>query len=181
MNKIEFIDKLEKKLKYLPKEDREDAISYYKEYLEDMGVSESEDVTDKLGNPSEIAAGIIAECTEKKIEENKNEKKVKNSTQIIWLVVIAVCSIPILIPVAIVLFMIILVVLTIALCLMISAVLSVIPVIFIPGIGQKLVCLGVSCIFFAIGLLMTIFCVELARLFIILIIKLVKYIVKKEK
>ena len=37
MNKTEFINKLEKKLKYISKEDREDAICFYKEYIEDMG------------------------------------------------------------------------------------------------------------------------------------------------
>ena len=36
MNKTEFIKQLEKRLRRLPKEDREDAIRYYEEYFEEM-------------------------------------------------------------------------------------------------------------------------------------------------
>ena len=37
MNKHTFLQRLEKALRHIPKEDREDAISYYTEYFEEMG------------------------------------------------------------------------------------------------------------------------------------------------
>lgn len=180
MNKVEFINKLNKKLKYLPNEDREDAVAYYREYLEDMGVSDTDDVTNKIGNPSEIAATIIAECTEKIIEDNKTNKKVKNSTKIVWLVIITILSMPILIPLAIVLVSVLLSVLLVAFCLMVSAIIAAVLIFVVSGIGQKLVSLGIAFILMAIGLLLVIGSIELSRLFIILIIKLVKVIGKKE-
>lgn len=181
MNKIEFLKKLDKKLRYLPKEDREDAISYYTEYLEDMGISDTDDVSDKLGNPTEIAAGIIAECTEKKLEDNKENGKVKTSTHIVWLIIIAVFSVPILIPLAIAFIIVLLSLVLAAACVIFAGGLCFISIFAVGGIGQKLVCLGAALIVTAIGILMLIGCTALTRLFIILIIKLIKKIVGKEQ
>ena len=50
MNKTEFLKALTKQLKYLPKEDREDAISYYSEYFEDSGIDDNEDVALRFGD-----------------------------------------------------------------------------------------------------------------------------------
>ena len=41
MNKTEFLKALEKQLKYLPKEDRDDALNYYSEYIDDMNLAEN--------------------------------------------------------------------------------------------------------------------------------------------
>lgn len=68
MNKTEFIKQLEKRLRRLPKEDREYAIRYYEEYFEEMGADDSTDVTSTLGTPNEIAREIIATCTEKHMD-----------------------------------------------------------------------------------------------------------------
>lgn len=181
MNKMEFVNKLEKKLRYLPVEDREDAIAYYKEYIEEMGADDVTDISAKLGSPSEVAAGILAECTQKKLKENEEGKKAANSTQIVWLIILAVCSIPVLIPLAIVLVIVLLAVLLVAFCMAFASVLSVVAMPYVMGIGQKLICLGTGCIFLALGILLVILCIELARTFILLIIKLIKKLGRKEK
>ena len=70
MNKKEFLGSLEKHLKYLPKEDREDALNYYSEYIDDYNFAENEDISAKLGNPKDIAKNIIKECAEKHIDNS---------------------------------------------------------------------------------------------------------------
>ena len=42
MNKHTFLQRLEKALRHIPKEDREDAISYYTEYFEEMGADDNQ-------------------------------------------------------------------------------------------------------------------------------------------
>ena len=64
MNKEGFIKELDKRLKYIPKEDREDAIEYYTELISDMGLDEAHDITERLGSPKECAKKILDECTQ---------------------------------------------------------------------------------------------------------------------
>ena len=45
MNRADYIKELGKRLKYIPKEDRDDAIEYYTELISDMGIDENEDET----------------------------------------------------------------------------------------------------------------------------------------
>ena len=45
-------------MRKLPYDDREDAISYYFEYLAEAGPEGAEDAIQKLGSPAELAAGI---------------------------------------------------------------------------------------------------------------------------
>ena len=70
MNKKEFMGSLEKQLKYLPKEDRNDALNYYSEYIVDAGLSDNDDISANLGNPKDIAKNIIKECAEKHIDSH---------------------------------------------------------------------------------------------------------------
>lgn len=73
MNKHIFIQRLEKALRHIPKEDREDAISYYTEYFEEMGADDTQDVSQSLGKPEDIAKEIIVNCTEKRILQTYNQ------------------------------------------------------------------------------------------------------------
>lgn len=69
MNKSQFIKELSKNLRNLPAEDREDALLYYTEFISDMGVSDYDDVTEKLGTPKEVAAEIVANCVDKRLKK----------------------------------------------------------------------------------------------------------------
>ena len=100
MNKTEFIKQLEKRLKRLPKEDREDAIRYYEEYFEEMGADDSTDVTNTLGAPDEIAREIIATCTEKHMDAQKERGGIKNNTTVIWMIILGICASPVAVPLA---------------------------------------------------------------------------------
>lgn len=71
MNKEEYINKLTKLVKKLPKEDREDIISDYEEHFRigvENGRSE-EDISKALGNPEIVAKQIKAEYMIKKAED----------------------------------------------------------------------------------------------------------------
>ena len=180
MNKKEFIADLEKRLKYISEEDRKDAIGYYSEYLCDMNLSDDEDVCKRIGKPKDIAAGILAECTEKMISEKK-ENKNGNAWRIVLLALIIAVSIPILIPLVIAIFILMICFLAIASTFVVVGVFCMISAVLINGIAQKLVCLGTALILLALGILSFIGVYELGRLLVHLIVNLSKKTVKKEK
>ena len=61
MNIQEYISELKLHLRKLPDDDREDAISYYFEYLAEAGPDGAAEAMEKLGSPAELAAGIRAD------------------------------------------------------------------------------------------------------------------------
>ena len=74
MNKERFMIELERLLRGLPAEEKEDALNYYREYIEDAGFSDIDDVTDKLGTPKSVARSILGESVDKYVEEQKESK-----------------------------------------------------------------------------------------------------------
>ncbi len=58
MNKKEFLEELEYLLQDLSEEDREDGIAYYRDYLEEAGEDQEEDVLKAFGSPERIASII---------------------------------------------------------------------------------------------------------------------------
>ena len=69
MNIQEYINELKFYLSKLPDDDREDAISYYFEYLAEAGPDGAAEAMGKLGSPSELAAGIRADQALQEFEE----------------------------------------------------------------------------------------------------------------
>ncbi len=58
MNRIDFMIRLSAMLSDLPTAEREEAIQYYEDYLNDAGVENEEEVLAALGTPEELAASI---------------------------------------------------------------------------------------------------------------------------
>ena len=56
MSKNEFIDRLAQLLADIPPEERDEALTYYREYIEDAGLENEEAIMQELGSPEEIAA-----------------------------------------------------------------------------------------------------------------------------
>lgn len=56
----------------MPKEERESALSYYIEYLEDATDKTMEEIVAELGTPGEVAERIIAECAQSNQERGEN-------------------------------------------------------------------------------------------------------------
>ena len=183
MNKKRFLEELSRQLKHLPAEDRIDAIQYYEEYLEEMGLGEDADVVAVLGTPKEMAREIIGSCTEKHLEEHKENAGVKNSATLIWLVILGICASPIAIPLVIVAVVVIAVVVLTVGILVLSLVLTGIAVVFAGicsllaafaagGIFQKMICVGAALICISLGVLFVFAIVKLAQLCVRLIVRM---------
>lgn len=101
MNKEEFMLELINKLKKLPEEEKEVALTYYKEYFEEAGTENEEKVIQELGNPTEVAKQIMVEYIQKETttEEGKN---VKRSMSTVWIVCLSLLASPIALPIAVV-------------------------------------------------------------------------------
>lgn len=98
MNKSEFLRLLNKKLKSLPTNEREDAIKYYEEYFEEANIKDNEDVLKELSNPSEIASQILSEYAVKEL--NSDTKPIKNKISSIWFILLAIIVSPLAFPIA---------------------------------------------------------------------------------
>lgn len=59
MKKEEFLAQLERLLMDIPVSDRLDAISYYRDYFDEAGVENEQDVIRELGSPEKVAKTII--------------------------------------------------------------------------------------------------------------------------
>ena len=70
MTREEYIRELRARIAHLPKEEREAAMSYYVEYLEDAADKSMEEIIMELGTPRDVAERIIADCAQSKREQN---------------------------------------------------------------------------------------------------------------
>lgn len=165
MNQKTFLNKLKRELRHIPGEDREDAVSYYKEYFQEMGIEEDGEVPQELGLPEEIARQIIGDCTKKHVERQEAEGGVKNSATAVWMMVLAIFAAPIGLPFAfatvMVLFAIALVFAAVLFSIFCAAAASVVGGIFLfpavlaaGSLAQSLVCGGISLLFAGLGILL---------------------------
>lgn len=58
MNRLEFMKELEALLSDMPQSEREEALQYYNDYLNDAGVENEQEVLDSLGTPQDLAKVI---------------------------------------------------------------------------------------------------------------------------
>lgn len=165
MNKYEFLKELERHLRYLPREDRDDAMAYYIEYLDEAGFSDTDDVTVKLGTPKDVARTIMKDCGEKAAFEQQERKSVKGSGKVIWMALLGVASLPISLPIAIIAVLLVLALILTFLGLLIALAATSIGLIaggafafaglfFSPEIGSKLMSAGGGLIVMGFGLLL---------------------------
>lgn len=90
MTNNEYLAALKRQLKPLPKEERDEALKYYAEYLEEGSVEE-------LGDVRETARQILDQCAIKSLDGKSKGSGVKT----LWLVILAVFAAPLALPVAI--------------------------------------------------------------------------------
>lgn len=192
MNKHIFLQRLEKALRHIPKDDREDAISYYTEYFEEMGADDNQDISESLGKPEDIAKEIIAACTEKHIEDQKVQGGVKKSATVIWMIILAIFAAPIALPLAIAGIIMLFAILITLLALVFSifcagaafifAGLVMLTAIFFAGsFAQGLVCAGIGLLLLGFGLLILIAMTQLGNLCIRAIAALFKALFFRKK
>lgn len=80
MNKTEFLAALRRELSFLPKDELDDAIRYYDEYINDAGDDE-EKVIAEMGTPHKVAEEFKNEYYDRK---NVNDESAKHNNQISW-------------------------------------------------------------------------------------------------
>lgn len=108
MNRTEFMSQLKENLSNLPVEERENAISYYTEYLDDAVAGnlnensntsiEEERIIRELGSPSKIASQIIGNYAVSDIATSP--KSAKKGLSTLWIVILAIFASPIALPIA---------------------------------------------------------------------------------
>jgi len=108
MNRAEFMSELKHKLRRLPAEEQENAVSYYEEYFDEAGPQMEIEIIEKLGSPSNVAAKIIGEYAiaavepqESDADSNADTPKKKKRGNIVLIAILAVFASPIALPIAI--------------------------------------------------------------------------------
>ena len=137
MKKDEFIARLRKNLSGLPKEEREDRVSFYSEMIDDKvadGYPE-EEVIDDLGTPEEVAKEIIGDTPLRTIikERVKQKRSLKG-----WEVLLLVLGFPLWFPLVLTIFILFLSGFIVVWSLMI-ALLAVDLALVVAGIGSRVI------------------------------------------
>lgn len=118
MNRLEFMKRLEELLSDISRSEREEALQYYNDYLNDAGVENEQEVLESMGTPEQLARTIKeglgdnggdGEFTEtgyhnkayEKAEKNevvrKEEKKRLSGGMIILLILLCIMALPMLV------------------------------------------------------------------------------------
>lgn len=103
MTKVDYLAKLDKYLRKLPKEDYQEAMDYFSEYFEEAGPENEAQVIAELGTPKEAARDIISRLLDEKIIDQ--EKTPKSRVSMVWLAILAVIITPVALLLALVLFL----------------------------------------------------------------------------
>lgn len=96
MSREQFLTQLRNRLKGLPSDDIEDALEYYKEYLDDAGPENEAATIEAWGNPDQIASQILADYAVKRVNAGSSKKGLST----IWVVILAIFASPIAVPIA---------------------------------------------------------------------------------
>ena len=118
MSSNEYIKNLTYHLRKMPAQEREDAISYYSEYLAEAGIESEEEAIALFGPAHQLAAGIKAENAMRELYEEK--PKVKKGFSAVWMAILGIFAIPVAVPIAIAAFAIIIAILAIVFSVIIS-------------------------------------------------------------
>lgn len=103
MTKVDYLAKLDKYLRKLPKEDYQEAMDYFSEYFEEAGPENEAQVITELGTPKEAARDIISRLLDEKIIDQ--EKTPKSRVSMVWLAILAILSAPVTLTLALFLFL----------------------------------------------------------------------------
>lgn len=140
MTREEYMAKLQKYLRKLPKQDYEDAIEYFNEYFSDTDEEGQQKLMEELGTPKEAAADLMHNLLDRKLQEQDigtEEKKSKKG--ITLLAILAIVSTPVTVPLFITMLV---VLLSVAICIASVIVSDFIAAFSILLVGGKLLLRG---------------------------------------
>ena len=101
MTAAEYLYDLRKRLKQLPKQEVDQAMSYYEEYFAEVGPGGEAELISRLGTPAQVASTIISEYAMKDMSGTGQTPKKGSGIKTMWIVIIAVLASPVAIPIAI--------------------------------------------------------------------------------
>ncbi|KOP80618.1 hypothetical protein AMS59_04385 [Lysinibacillus sp. FJAT-14745] len=104
MNRASFLKKLRGKLQRLSAHEIDAALAYYEEYFDEAGEENEQRVIQQLGSPSHVASQIMADYALKDLEatSNSNSTSTKKNMSAIWLIILAIISAPLSLPLLVV-------------------------------------------------------------------------------
>jgi len=185
MNKQAFMQELENRLRHLTDEDKYDALEYYSEYIDDLNLPPEADVCAHLGTPKEVARQIIAQTTERKIEEQEEKKSTKGFGSVVWLAILGLFASPIALPLAIAAVVIFLAVLIVigsvvfafgvsGVACTVSGLLVAIASVTASELAIKLISAGAGLFVCGLGILFILLTIMLAKFFVRIISGMIK-------
>ena len=187
MTAAEYLYDLRKRLKKLPPQEIDQAMSYYEEYFAEAGPSGEAELINRMGTPAQVASTIISEYAMKDMSGQTRSAQAVNgqvpapkrtsSVKTMWIVIIAVLASPIAIPLAIGLFAVVFAVLvavfSVFLSLFASALAMVVAGLATAGVSvvglfasplDAFVLLGVGLICLALGMALGLGTIKLSQL-----------------
>lgn len=192
MTREEYMKRLRHRLRRLPKEDYDKAVSYFTEYFEEAGQENVAQAIEDLGEPELAADQIIRELA----VENAKEpvKDVKRSFSAVWIGILAVFAAPIGLPLilafgavgfalAIVAVVFVFCIFVLALSVAVAAVPCIIGSVFIlfTSFSDGIATLGMGLIFLGVGIWMVMGSYIFGRWFLHMITRLFGKIAKGGK
>lgn len=134
MTREEYMAKLQKYLRKLPKQDYEDAIEYFNEYFSDTDEEGQQKLMEELGTPKKAAADLMCNLLDRKLQEQDTDIEEKKSKKgIITLSVLAILSTPVTVPLFIALFAVLFAVAICVVCVIFSDFIAAFGVLLIGG------------------------------------------------
>ncbi|MGF2384501.1 DUF1700 domain-containing protein [Lentilactobacillus otakiensis] len=100
----DYIEEFRALLGQLSPEERDEAVDFYTEYLQDGGYDSYDDCIRELGTPHQLARKVLADYSIRTLETPTSAKsrkqQPKNDVKTIWLIILALLSTPVTIPLA---------------------------------------------------------------------------------
>lgn len=155
-----YLAQLRQQLAQLTEDERADVLDFYTEYIEDAQLT-ADDVLVRLGTPRQLARKILADYSIKQNEstlETGQRATAKSNVSLVWVIILAILSTPVTIPISILLLVIIFTILLSA-AVVIGGIL-----ITILGAIVGLAAIGGVALYFGVGLILTNFFIGTAYL-----------------
>lgn len=102
MTRREYLEKLSRYLKKLPKEDYQEAMEYFEEYFDEAGLENEAQVMAELGSPKEAAQDIIQNILDKHLIDDGKYSRTKR--KLVWIILAAILVSPFAFPLLLVMF-----------------------------------------------------------------------------
>lgn len=101
MTSAEYLIELRQRLRTLPPQEIEQAMSYYEEYFAEAGPEGEAEVINRIGTPAQVASAIYSDYAMKDMRGETEGGNKGSGLKTMWIVIIAVLASPIAIPLAI--------------------------------------------------------------------------------